>query len=179
MWFDETGLPWVRPSPNLPDLTSALLYPALVAFEGSNLSVGRGTSDAFQRFGASWLNAVRVAVLLNARRLGGLRFETDSFTPRNPGDAKFAGVRIPGVHLVVTDRNAVEPGRVAAAILWAVTQVNRDSLRIAARTFDERLGSTLIRQAIVTGTDPDVAFARGKQAVEDFLRGARRYRLYP
>src|SRR5947209_3562964 len=67
MWFDETGLPWVRPSPNLPSLTSALLYPALVAFEGSNVSVGRGTSDAFQRFGAPWLDAVRVAESLNGR----------------------------------------------------------------------------------------------------------------
>ncbi|HEY5061335.1 MAG TPA: DUF1343 domain-containing protein [Gemmatimonadaceae bacterium] len=178
MWFDETGLPWVRPSPNLPDLTSALLYPALVPFEGSNLSVGRGTSDAFQRFGASWLNAGRVAELLNGRRLAGLRFETDSFTPQNPGDAKFAGMRIPGVHVVVTDRNAVQPGRVAAAILWAVTQANRDSLRIAARTFDERFGSASMRQGIVAGTDPDVAFARGTQAVDDFLRRAQRYRLY-
>ena len=59
MWFDETGLPWVRPSPNLPTLASAHVYPALVAFEGSNLSVGRGTPDAFQAFGAPWLPATR------------------------------------------------------------------------------------------------------------------------
>jgi uncharacterized protein YbbC (DUF1343 family) len=125
------------------------------------------------------LNAARVAELLNARRLGGLRFDTDSFTPQNPGDAKFAGIKIPGVHLVVTDRNAVQPGRVSAAILWAVTQANRDSLRIAQGTFDERFGSAAMRQAIVAGTDPDVALASDKQAVDDFLRGAQRYRLYP
>src|SRR5919107_6345512 len=69
MWFDETGLPWVRPSPNLPSLTSALLYPALVAFEGSNVSVGRGTAEPFQRFGAPWLDARAVARLLNDRGL--------------------------------------------------------------------------------------------------------------
>ena len=76
MWFDQTGLPWVRPSPNLPTLASALVYPSLVAFAGSNLSVGRGTTDAFQRFGAPWLNTGRVSaavlwavrLLRNARR---------------------------------------------------------------------------------------------------------------
>jgi len=87
MWFDETGLPWVRPSPNLPTLTSGLVYPSLVAFEGSNVSVGRGTSDAFQRFGAPWMDAQRVADLLNGRRLAGVRFDVDPFTPQNAGDS--------------------------------------------------------------------------------------------
>ena len=99
MWFDETGLPWVRPSPNLPTLASALVYPSLVAFEGSNLSVGRGTSDAFQRFGAPWLDAKHVVSLLNEMRLGGVRFVVDSFTPQNPGDQKYGGKRIPGVRI--------------------------------------------------------------------------------
>src|SRR5205807_2929198 len=92
MWFDETGLPWVRPSPNLPTLSSALIYPSLVAFEGSNLSVGRGTSDAFQRFGAPWMNADHVAQLLNARNLPGVRFVVDPFTPINSTDGKYSGM---------------------------------------------------------------------------------------
>ena len=178
MWFDETGLPWVRPSPNLPSLTSALLYPSLVAFEGSNLSVGRGTSDAFQRFGAPWLMAQRVARVLNARQLPGVRFAVDSFTPQHPGDAKFNGVRIPGIHIVVTNRDLIQSGRVSAAILWAIAQTDGDSLRISPRTFDERFGSTAIREAIMQGTDPDVALSRGRPAVQEFLRTARRYRLY-
>ena len=178
MWFDETGLPWVRPSPNLPNLTSALLYPSLVAFEGSNLSVGRGTSDAFQRFGAPWLNSERVAQALNSRNLPGVTFGAEAFMPRNPGDGKYGGVQIPGVHISVNARDSVQPGRVAAAILWAVALANRDSLRISARTFDERFGSAAIREAIVNGTDPDVAFARGRPAVEDFLLAAQRYHLY-
>jgi uncharacterized protein YbbC (DUF1343 family) len=97
MWFDETGLPWVRPSPNLPTLESALIYPSLVAFEGSNLSVGRGTETAFQRFGAPWMDAARVAQLLNGRHLAGVEFVVDWFTPRDPGDGKYAGRNIPGV----------------------------------------------------------------------------------
>jgi uncharacterized protein YbbC (DUF1343 family) len=96
MWGDETGLPWVRPSPNMPSVTSALIYPTLVALEASNLSVGRGTDAPFQRFGAPWLDADSVAALLNDRRLAGVRFRAQSFTPENPGDKKFAGRRLPG-----------------------------------------------------------------------------------
>jgi len=178
MWFDQTGLPWVRPSPNLPTLASALVYPSLVAFEGSNVSVGRGTTDAFQRFGASWLNAARVVELLNARRLPGVRFVVDSFTPINPGDAKFAGVRIPGVRVDVTDRERLQSGRASAAILWSLLQANRDSLRISTRAFDERFGSRAIREAIVAGTDPDVAFDAQRAAVDRFVRDAQQFRLY-
>ena len=179
MWFDETGLPWVRPSPNLPTIASALLYPSLVAFEGSNLSVGRGTSDAFQRFGAPWLDAQRVASLLNDRKLGGVRFIVDSFTPQNPGDQKFGGVRIPGVRIDLTNRGDVQSGQISAAILWAVSRVNRDSLRINARAFDERFGSTSAREAIVGGADPRAVVDGLQHAVADFSRAARRFLIYP
>ncbi len=176
MWFDETGLPWVRPSPNLPTLASALIYPSLVPFEGSNLSVGRGTSDAFQRFGAPWMNADEVARKLNARGLPGVRFVVDPFMPQ--GDYPYKGLRIPGIKIDITDRNAVRSGRVAAAILWALVQTNRDSLQIRTRTFDERFGSTAIREAIMNGADPDVALARSQAAVDAFMANARRFRLY-
>lgn len=178
MWFDETGLPWVRPSPNLPTLTSALLYPSLVAFEGSNVSVGRGTSDAFERFGAPWLDATRVASLLNGRHLGGVHFVVDPFTPVNPGDGKYGGRRIPGIRIAVDDRNTVQSGRLGAAILWALVQANRDSLVIRARTFDERFGSTAAREAIMRGADPDSVIDAQQGAVDAFLAHARTYRLY-
>jgi len=178
MWFDETGLPWVRPSPNLPTLTSALIYPSLVAFEGSNVSVGRGTAEAFQRFGAPWMDAQRVADLLNARRLAGVRFDVDPFTPENAGDAKYNGQRIPGIRIAVTDRNAVRSGHVAAAILWALVKAHPDSLKIRDRTFDERFGSSAVREAIVRGADPDQAMNSQRVPVEQFMAGSRRYILY-
>ncbi|HVX38027.1 MAG TPA: DUF1343 domain-containing protein, partial [Gemmatimonadaceae bacterium] len=178
MWFDQTGLPWVRPSPNLPTLTSALLYPSLVPFEGSNVSVGRGTSDAFQRFGAPWLDAPRVASLLNGRHLGGVHFVVDPFTPDHPGDGKYGGRRIPGIKIVVDDRDDVQSGRVGAAVLWALVRANRDSLVIRPRTFDERFGSSAAREAIMGGADPDAAIDAQRAAVDAFLAHARKYRLY-
>jgi len=178
MWFDDTGLPWVRPSPNLPNLTSALVYPSLVAFEGSNVSVGRGTSDAFQRFGAPWMDAQRVADLLNGRRLAGVRFDVDPFTPQDAGDSKYNGQRIPGIRIAVTDRNAVQSGHVAAAILWALNRAHSDSLKIRDRVFDERFGSAAVREAIMRGADPDQAMASQRLPIEQFLAGSRRYLLY-
>ena len=178
MWFDETGLPWVRPSPNLPDLTSALIYPSLVAFEGTNVSVGRGTADAFQRFGAPWLDAAAVARLLNARGLAGVRFVVDSFTPLDPGDQKYNRVRIPGVRIVVADRDKVRSGHLGAAILWAIAKANRDSLVIRPRAFDERFGSAAAREAIVAGADPDDVVDRQRDTVAEFWRAAARFRLY-
>jgi uncharacterized protein YbbC (DUF1343 family) len=73
-WFDDTGLAWINPSPNMRSLTAATLYPGLGAFEGTNISVGRGTDVPFQQIGAPWIDGVRLAAALNARRLLGVRF---------------------------------------------------------------------------------------------------------
>ncbi|MGH7718386.1 MAG: exo-beta-N-acetylmuramidase NamZ family protein [Gemmatimonadaceae bacterium] len=177
MWFDETGLPWVKPSPNMPNLTSALLYPGLVPFEDTNLSVGRGTPDAFQHVGAPWLDARRVAELLNDREMPGVRFEHERFTPRNPTDGKYAGVNVPGVRIVVTDRDRVNSVRVGVALLWAVHQVHADSLRLGRR-FDSTLGSPRAREALLRGDDPDAILDRETAVVVEFGQRVRGYLLY-
>jgi uncharacterized protein YbbC (DUF1343 family) len=178
MWFDQTGLPWIRPSPNLPNLTSATIYPALVPYEGSNMSVGRGTTTAFQRFGAPWLNAPEVVHRLEAMHLAGTRFVVDSFTPRGAGDNKFNDRQIPGVRIELTDRNAFEAGTVAAAILSVVRATNGDSLRINNETFDLRFGSPPIREAIMRGEDPLPIMAREKLAAQAFADRMRRLWIY-
>jgi uncharacterized protein YbbC (DUF1343 family) len=178
MWFDETGLPWVRPSPNLPTLGSATVYPALVPFEGSNLSVGRGTTDAFQAFGAPWLPANEVATALNARDLPGVRFERHDLAPRAAGDGKYSGQTIPGVRVVVTDRNRFSPGRTAGAILWAVRRAAPDSLVVRGAVFDERFGRPDMREAIMRGEDPDAVVSRDTAATSAWWRSVARYQLY-
>jgi uncharacterized protein YbbC (DUF1343 family) len=177
-WFDETGLPWVKPSPNLPSLASALLYPALVAFEGSNVSVGRGTPEAFQQLGAPWLDAKRVVALLARRRLGGVRFEPDNFTPVAPGDGKFGGRAIPGVRIVVTDRSQVETGRLGATLLWAIAAANADSLRLDTLAFDLRFGDPAARSALLHGADPDQTMAEMAPAIVAFRQRVAPYLLY-
>ncbi|MEJ7810478.1 MAG: DUF1343 domain-containing protein [Gemmatimonadaceae bacterium] len=178
MWFDETKLPWVRPSPNMPNLASATLYPGIVAFEGTNLSVGRGTPDAFQRVGAPWLDARRAVRMLNDRGLTGVRFEVDRLAPRNPTDGKYPGVEIPWIRMVVTDRDHMQPSRVGAAVLWAIAKTNGDSLKVRDRVYDERMGPSRVREALLRGDDPDTVMDRELPATVEFEQRVRRYRLY-
>ena len=178
MWFDETGLPWIRPSPSIHSLTSALLYPALVPLEGTNVSVGRGTAAGFQRVGAPWLDARRVAAMLEERELPGVRFEAERFTPVDPGDRKYGGIEIPGVRLVVTDRDRVNVGRVGAAIFWALARTAPDSFRVTPRSVDLRLGKSSVREALMAGTDPDEVIDRTVPEVVAFGQRARRYFIY-
>ncbi|MEP6834348.1 MAG: DUF1343 domain-containing protein [Gemmatimonas sp.] len=178
MWYDQTGLPFVKPSPNLPNLASILLYPALVPFEGTNVSVGRGTAAPFIQFGAPWMRADTVAKLLEDLGLTGVKFHSERFTPDKPGDGKYAGQSIPGIRIEIVDRDLVQPSRVGAAILWALGKLNRDSLKITNKSFDERLGSTSVREAILIGTDPDAVMDRQLGRVVDFEKEARKYHLY-
>ena len=164
---------------NLPDLTSTLLYPSLVPFEGSNLSVGRGTPLPFQEFGAPWMDAPRVAAALSGRAIPGVRFVIDSFVPTRPGDGKYGGRVVHGIRIDINQRDAVPSGELAADILWAVQGANADSLRISTRTFDERLGSPAIREAIQRGMDPAVAVRQDSAAVAAFVAHAKQYLLYP
>jgi len=178
LWFDRTGLPWVRPSPNMPSLQSAMLYPGLVAFEGSNLSVGRGTPTAFQLLGAPWLKAGQTIALLRDREVRGVRFIEEAFTPRNPTDSKYAGKTIPGIRIVVTNRTSLQSARVGATLLWAIAKTSRDSLRINERTFDLRFGAPRVREALMRGDDPDAVIDREYRDAFEFRERTRRYLLY-
>jgi uncharacterized protein YbbC (DUF1343 family) len=177
-WYDETSLKWVRPSPNLPNLTSALLYPALVAFEGTNVSVGRGTSDAFQHIGAPWLKSKEIVDMLQERALPGVKFVAEQFTPTAPTDGKFPGRSIPGVKIVVTDRDRVNPARVGAALFWAIVQTSRDSLKIRADAFDDRFGAARVREALLRGDDPDSVMDQELPAIVAFRESIKPYLLY-
>lgn len=178
MWYDDTKLPWVKPSPNLPTLTSALVYPALVPFEGTNVSVGRGTDLPFQRVGAPWFNADSVRRLLTELELPGVRFTAERFTPQKPGDSKYDGQAIPGVRIEVTDRERLQVARVGAALLWAIGKVHGPAFTWRARTVDERLGSTAMREALLGGEDPDRVVDRLLPALLEYEQAVRKYHLY-
>ena len=178
MWWEDTGMPWIVPSPSMLSTASALIYPPLVPFEGSNLSVGRGTDRPFQQFGAPWLDAKQVATALEERGLGGVRFEAVRFTPQRPGDAKFAGREIPGVRIVIESRDRVQSARIGAAVLWAVARSAPDSLRLNDDTFDRRMGAAWARVALLRGDDPDEVIDRVQPAIVAFQRRVKPFLLY-
>jgi uncharacterized protein YbbC (DUF1343 family) len=117
MWYDETALPWIPPSPNMPNLKAAALYPGVANLEFTNLSVGRGTSSPFGWIGAPWLDADGLAKVMNAALLEGVEFSAETRTPTKD---KYAGQAIPGLRIVVTDRAAARPLKVFARLVIAL-----------------------------------------------------------
>jgi len=116
-WFDDTGLPWVNPSPNMRNMVAASLYTGVGAIEASNVSVGRGTDTPFEQVGAPWIDAPRLAAELNGRDLPGVRFYPVDFTPSS---SRFAGELCHGVFVIVTDRARLKPVRVGLEIASAL-----------------------------------------------------------
>jgi uncharacterized protein YbbC (DUF1343 family)/CubicO group peptidase (beta-lactamase class C family) len=148
-WFDETGIPWINPSPNMRSLIQATLYPGIGAFEATNISVGRGTDTPFEQLGAPWIDGVKLAAALNERRVPGVRFYPVRFTPTA---SKYAKEECQGVFMVVTDRNALRPVRAGLEIAAMLHKLygQRFELESAERLFGSREGITRIR----AGEDP-------------------------
>ncbi|MGE0043051.1 MAG: serine hydrolase [Vicinamibacterales bacterium] len=148
-WFDETGLTWIGPSPNLRTLTQAALYPGVATIEYANVSVGRGTDRPFEVVGAPWMDGRRVAAALNARGLPGVRFYPVRF---RPDASRYAGEWCGGVSLIVTDRNALRPVRMGLELAAALWQVHGDTFDAA--TTARLLGSQADLDRVRAGEDP-------------------------
>jgi uncharacterized protein YbbC (DUF1343 family) len=148
-WFDATGLPWINPSPNMRNLIQATLYPGIGAFEGTNISVGRGTDTPFEQIGAPWIDGVALAGTLNSRAIPGVRFYPVAFTPAS---SKYAGEECRGVFMIVTDRTAIRPVRVGLEIAAALHRLHgvKFELELAERLFGSKDGIARIR----AGEDP-------------------------
>jgi uncharacterized protein YbbC (DUF1343 family) len=120
MYFEETGLPFAPPSPNLRHLEALIHYPGLCLFEGTTLSVGRGTDAPFEQLGAPWLDSEATMRALDSLRLPGIAFTAVSFTPEHPGDGKYADTLVRGIRLQVTDRTRYDPTTTALALLEVI-----------------------------------------------------------
>jgi uncharacterized protein YbbC (DUF1343 family) len=148
-WFEDTGLPWVNPSPNLRSPDALKSYPGTVYFEGTNVSEGRGTDRPFEQIGAAWLNATEVARIMNASQLPGIRFEALTL-PVEPTARKFAGQVIPALRFVITDRQAFRPVRTALLLIDEIRRQHPHEFEWSA-TIDRLTGSDRVRLAIEGG----------------------------
>jgi uncharacterized protein YbbC (DUF1343 family) len=174
-WFDDTGLPWVLPSPNLPTLDSATVYPGQVILEGTNLSEGRGTTKPFELFGAPWIDGYELARALNALGLPGARFRDAYFTPTF---SKFAGERCGGCQLHVIDREAFRPVATTLAIIQAVRASHRDRLEFHAGYFDKVMGTSTVREALLQGDAVETIVGRWSAGRDAFARLQEPFLLY-
>jgi uncharacterized protein YbbC (DUF1343 family) len=176
-WFDETGLPWVNPSPNIRSLDAALSFSGLVMLETTNLSVGRGTDAPFSYVGAPYLNGPELLRRVRAYNLPGVEFEVASFTPRGRDWMQFPGRLCHGVRLRVTDRKAYRPVLTALVFLSEIRKMNPDQLGMGPML--QMLGSRWAPQAVRDGTDPREIFRRWEEENARWNQVRAKYALYP
>ena len=184
MYADATGLPWVMPSPNMPTLDTAIVYPGTVLFEGTNVSEGRGTTRPFELNGAPWVQAETCAERLNRRALPGVHFRPAVFEPTFH---KHARSSCGGCQIHVLDRTRFRPVVAAILLLEAFRAEGPD--RFAWRDppyeyehvklpFDILAGTAETREQLDAGVAAESIAQSWIPAVDDFLAVRRKFLLY-
>jgi uncharacterized protein YbbC (DUF1343 family) len=148
MWFDQTGLPWIIPSPNMPTLATATVYPGQVFFEGTNVSEGRGTTRPFEFFGAPWIDGFALAKKLNALGLPGVAFREQWFTPTF---SKFKDELCGGCQMHVSDRDRYRPLETTLHVITTIRDMYPEKFRFHQSYFDKIMGTAKVRLAIEAG----------------------------
>lgn len=176
--FSQTGLPWVPPSPNMPTLDTAFLYPGTCLIEGTNLSEGRGTTKPFELIGAPFIDGATLADQLNQRNLAGVRFRPAHFTPTF---SKFEGQRCAGIQVHITDRSRLAPVETGIAILREVARLHGQDFSFLPGNppfFDRLAGVSWLRGAIGAGDSLENLKVRWQQQLDAFKRKRLDYLLY-
>jgi uncharacterized protein YbbC (DUF1343 family)/CubicO group peptidase (beta-lactamase class C family) len=173
-WFDETGLDWVDPSPNLRDLTEVILYPGLCMIESANVSLGRGTDRPFEIAGAPWADGKKLADYLNGRRIQGVRFVAADFTPAS---SRFSGQACHGVEINLVDRDALDSPQLGVELAAALYKLFPRDFKLDSTL--GLLGSRAVLDGIRQGRDPRrLAYEWEQNQLQAFRRMRQQYMLY-
>ncbi|MCI0661192.1 MAG: DUF1343 domain-containing protein [Acidobacteria bacterium] len=172
-WFDETGLTWINPSPNMRSLTQATLYPGVCLLEPVNVSVGRGTGTPFELIGAPWIDGRRLALALNNVNLPGVRFVPVRFTPKA---SVHQDVECGGVNIIVTDRRIFEP--VVTGLEIAVQLRTLYPKDFAADRIIRLLANKNVFDAFKMGTDARALRQVWESDLNSFRAIRKKYLIY-
>jgi len=172
-WYDETGLLWINPSPNLRSVNEASLYPGVGMIEGTNISVGRGTDTPFELVGAPWIKSKELSDYLNARKIQGVRFVPITFTPTA---SNYKGQLCGGVNLILTDRNFNDVVEMGLEIASALKKLYPNDYKT------DKLGGILRNQAALdalnSGVDPRRIAQDAQDDLDKFVQVRKKYLLY-
>lgn len=186
MHWPDTGLPWISPSPNIPDFDAALVFPGTCFFEATSASEGRGTREPFKIVGAPWANGEALARTLNAYELDGVTFEPVTFTPESiegmASNPKLEGLTLQGVRLTVSDPAAFEPVKTGIYVLHAFYQ---QAEKAGVRDFINRpdflhklSGTTKLYDMLTASADPEAIAETWRRDVDAFRHQREPYLLY-
>ena len=155
LWFDQIGLTFLAPSPNMPDLETATIYPGMCLLEGTNLSEGRGTDKPFKIFGAPWIEGERLLSYVQSYNFEGVSFKETTFTPVNiPGKAvhpKYENKLCNGLQIIVENRDSYKPFQTGVFIIQAIQNLYPRYFQFKQKHFDRLAGNNKIRRAILDG----------------------------
>jgi len=174
MWFNDTGLQWVMPSPNMPTLDTATVYPGTCLFEGTNLSEGRGTTKPFEIIGAPWIDAHKLADSLNSLSLHGVKFRPVYFIPIF---SKHKDQICGGVQVHVLDRNKFTPVKTALNMIEIIKRVYPDEFKWLPH-FDLLMGTDKTRIDLSDGSPVDDIILSWKDEISDFEKIRSKYLIY-
>ena len=171
------------PSPNIPNLETAIIYNGLCLLEGTNLSEGRGTDTPFKVFGAPWLDSEKIVAILDSQNINGVSLDTLTFTPISiPGKSvypKYKDIKCNGISIQITDKNNFSPLMLAVSILKAVHDTHPDELMVSGNGFLDKLyGSDLLAKNIFNGSSIDELFLTWEKESSEFRDMIRQFRLY-
>lgn len=175
-WYEETNLIWVPPSPNLPTMASAVVYPGMCLIEGTNLSEGRGTTTPFEIVGAPWVDGIKLAERLNARALPGSLFRPVAFTPTL---SKFSGESCQGVQLHVADRKLFRPLITALTIVEDIRKYHPEQFQFKNAHFDRLAGTDTVRKAIERNEPVAGIVLAWQKDLKEFEISRKKFLLYP
>lgn len=184
LWYDETGLPWIKPSPNMLSLQTAVVYPATCLLEGTNYSEARGTAYPFEHFGAPWVNGHKLADQLNSYDLAGVKFRPSTFTPDSIVDGikiyppKFLGKQVNGVEILVNDRDKFRSAEAGVYILHALKTLYPENFEWRQARIDGLLGTSRVREMLDQGNKPEEIIYNWKEDLEKFEKKRARFLLY-
>jgi uncharacterized protein YbbC (DUF1343 family) len=173
MWFSDTGLPWVNPSPNLRSPAAEILYSGLEILQAGGVSVGRGTARPFELLGAPWIHGEDLAAYLNRRVIPGVRFESQRFAPDS---GLYKGELCDGVKIVLTNRDALQSMRMGIEIVSALGKLYPGKFETAKMIF--LVGNKATIKQLLEGDDPEVISKMWSNELEAFVRMRTKYLLY-
>lgn len=183
-WYNDTGLPWVKPSPNMLTLTTANVYPATCLLEGTNISEARGTLQPFERIAAPWINAQALTGQLNSYNLAGVTFKAVSFVPDSIVDGikiyppKFLGEQCHGSEMIITDRNVFESAKAGVFILHALQTLYPEMLEWKNSRMDRLWGTTQVREQLQAGTSPQAIVGKWDAELKHFKSTRAKHLIY-
>ena len=161
MFFSDTKLNWIPPSPNIPNIDSAILYNGLCLLEATNLSEGRGTDIPFQILGAPWLNADKIINVLNSKNIEGVKFLKTSFSPRSikgkSSNPKYIDEYCNGIKIIILNKEIINPLKITLLLLDAVKKEHPNNFKITSSTFFDKLyGNDELRRCIESNNDINI-----------------------